>query len=273
MAAVPDLAPRGPRPAPTGRRGAVVARLPGLLLLVALIVLWQVVVSAGDIQPALLPGPGLVVEQLGEVWQIGLLQSAFLSTMYALGLGLVMGVVAGLLLGLLVGMLPRIDLVATPYMWGVFSTPDIALVPIVILWFGFGATTKVGMVFLAVTIPLALSCKDGVRSIDMSLVRAAVSFCSNRRDLFFKVIVPSTVPSIATGIRNGISRGFVGVLVVEMTVGTDGLGREVMYAMRQFNTARMFAFVAVLVVIAVVLITLSKRLESLTSRWREEVSL
>jgi len=61
--------------------------------------------------------------------------------------------------------------------------------------------------------------------------------------------------------------------VVEMTVGTSGLGREVMYSMRQFNTARMFVFVGVLVVLAIVLITLSRRLESYVSRWREEVVL
>ncbi|MQA04169.1 MAG: ABC transporter permease subunit [Streptosporangiales bacterium] len=254
------------------RRLAAV-RLPSLVLLVAIAVSWQLVVTVGDINPTLLPGPAGVVEQLGEVWQVGLLQSAFVSTMYALGVGLLLGVVAGILLGLLIGLLPRVDLATSPYMWGLFSTPDIALVPIVILWFGFGDTTKIGMVFLAVTIPLALNCKDGVRMIDQSLLRAAASFCANRRDVFVKVIMPSTIPSIATGIRNGISRGFVGVLVVEMTVGTTGLGREVMYAMRQFNTARMFAFVIVLVAIAVVLITISKRLESYASRWREEVSL
>lgn len=247
--------------------------MPSLLLLVALAVAWQLFVTVGDINPTLLPGPAAVVEQFGELWQVGLLQSAFFSTMYALLVGLVLGVAAGILLGLLIGMLPRVDLAASPYMWGLFSTPDIALVPIVILWFGFGDTTKIGMVFLAVTIPLALSCKDGVRTIDGSLLRAAASFCANRRDMFVKVVVPSTVPSIATGVRNGISRGFVGVLVVEMTVGTTGLGREVMYAMRQFNTARMFAFVAVLVLIAVALITVSKRLESYASRWREEVAL
>lgn len=266
------LRTRPPRGGVDWRRAASV-RLPSLALLVALVVGWQLFVALGDVNPTLLPGPGAVVEQFGELWQIGLLQRAFVSTMYALLVGLVLGTVAGVLLGLVVGMLPRVDLGASPYMWGLFSTPDIALVPIVILWFGFGDTTRIGMVFLAVTIPLALSCKDGVRTIDGSLLRAAVSFCANRRDVFTKVVVPSTIPSIATGIRNGISRGFVGVLVVEMTVGTSGLGREVMYAMRQFNTARMFAFVLVLVVIAVVLIGLSKRLEAYASRWREEVTL
>ncbi|MGH3329280.1 MAG: ABC transporter permease, partial [Streptomycetales bacterium] len=249
------------------------ARLPGVATFAGVIAAWQVVVVAGDIEPMLLPRPAEVAGELVATWQIGLLQLAFLDTMYALTAGLALGVVAGTLLGLVIGALPRADLAASPYMWGLFSTPDIALVPVVIMWFGFGFTTKIWMVFLAVTIPLALTCKDGVRTVDESLLRAAAAFCSSRRDTFLKVIVPSTLPSIATGIRNGMSRGFVGVLVVEMTVGSSGLGREVMYAMRQFNTARMFAFIAVLVVMAVVLIALTKRLESYASRWREEVAL
>lgn len=258
---------------PTRLLGAVGGRVPGVLAFSALILGWQLTIIVGDVPELLLPGPMAVIEQFGETWDIGLLQSAFLDTMMALGIGLMLGIPAGILLGLLVGAAPRVDLALGPYMWGLFSTPDIALVPIVILWFGFGLETKVWMVFLAVTIPLALNCKDGVRTVDDSLVRMGISSCAGRRDLFTKIIVPSTLPSIATGVRNGIARGFVGVLVVEMTVGTSGLGREVMYSMRQFNTARMFVFVGVLIVLAIFLITLSRRLESYVSRWREEVVL
>lgn len=273
MASVRAELKGGPRRGVAGWRRALVSRTPSVVALLGLILAWQLVVTVADIEPLLLPSPGAVAEQGVEAWEVGLLQMAFMDTIYALTIGLALGVVAGILLGLLIGASPRTDLAATPYMWGLFSTPDIALVPIVILWFGFGMTTKVWMVFLAVTIPVALSCKDGVRTVDEPLRLAAVSFCASRRDQFTKVIVPSTLPSIATGIRNGMSRGFVGVLVVEMTVGTSGLGREVMYAMRQFNSARMFMFIIVLVALAVVLITVSKRLESYASRWREEVSL
>lgn len=272
MATLPADVSLDRRPSRSWRRLAA-ARLPGFAALAGLIVAWQLLVTIGDIEPLLLPGPAAVAKEAVATWQIGLLQTAFVDTMYALVVGLLLGIVAGILLGLIIGTWPKADLAATPYMWGLFSTPDIALVPIVIMWFGFGMTTKVWMVFLAVTIPLALSCKDGVRTVDESLRRAAVAFCASRRDLFTKVIMPGTLPSIATGIRNGMSRGFVGVLVVEMTVGSSGLGREVMYAMRQFNTARMFVFIFVLVVLAIVLITLSKRLEAYVSRWREEVSL
>jgi NitT/TauT family transport system permease protein len=91
--------------------------------------------------------------------------------------------------------------------------------------------------------------------------------------MFAKVIAPYTLPFIASGVRNGISRGFVGLLVIELTVGSGGIGTEVMQSMRDFNTARMFAFASTLIAIALILISLSRRVEAYASRWREEVSV
>ncbi len=87
------------------------------------------------------------------------------------------------------------------------------------------------------------------------------------------MIIPGTLPFIASGIRNGISRGFVGLLVIELTVGSGGIGTQVMRSMRNFDTARMFAFAAVLIVFAMVLIGISRRVENYASRWREEVKV
>jgi ABC-type nitrate/sulfonate/bicarbonate transport system permease component len=250
-----------------------VARIPGVLLLAACIGVWQLVIEISDISPLLFPAPRAVLSEVGEVAESGLLMSAVGDTMYPLAVGLCLGVVAGLIFGIVIGLSPRTDAVTQPYMWGLFSTPDIAFVPIVVIWFGFGDTTKILMVFLGVSIPMAIAVRDGARTLDESTMRAAVSFCGSTRDVLLKVVLPGILPSVANGIRNGISKGFTGVLVVEMTVGSSGLGREVMYAMIQFDTARMFAFIGVLVVVAVFLITVSKRFEVFASRWREEVSL
>src|SRR3712207_3997698 len=149
--------------------------------------------------------------------------------------------------------------------------PRIALAPLLILWLGFGPETKVTLVFLSAVIPLMLSCKDGVQTADQSLIDAARSFGATRFDVFYRVIAPGTLPFIASGIRNGISRGFVGILVIELTVGSGGIGTQVMRSMRNFDTARMFAFAGVLIVFAMALISISRRLESYASRWREEV--
>lgn len=248
-------------------------RLPGILAFIGLLVIWQVMVVITDVSPILFPPPGDVAAELWRVTELGLLQSALTSSMYALAVGLGLSLLIGIPIGLLIGASATGELVAYPYLWAFFATPRISLAPLMVLWFGFGMTTKVWLVFLSAVIPIMLSCMDGVKTTDRSLMRTAAAFCATPLDMFTKVIAPNTLPFIASGVRNGISRGFVGLLVIEMTVGSGGLGTEVMRAMRAFNTARMFAFVAVLVVLALVLIGASKRLEAYASRWREDVAI
>lgn len=248
-------------------------RIPNVLAFIALIGIWQLLVVFGGMDPILFPGPALVLQELVEVWNLGLLPTALVESVVPLAIGMGFALAAGLVLGLLIGSSPWADMIASPYLWGLFATPRIALAPLMVLWFGFGNTTKIWLVFLSAVIPVMLSCKDGIRTVDDTLVRAAVSFCARKRDVYLKVVAPNTLPSIASGIRNGLSRGFVGLLVVEMLVGSGGVGTEVMRATRQFNTARTFAFVLVLVAMAMLFIILSRWLEEFASRWREEVGV
>ena len=248
-------------------------RVPGVLSLVAFVVLWQLLIEIFQPDPILFPTPGAVAEEFLEAARDGTMWPAVTDSMSALAVGLLLALVTGVPLGLMIGMSPTADLLTSPYMWGFFAMPRIALAPLMILWFGFGMETKVWLVYLSAVIPLMLSCKDGVQTADASLIQAARSFGAGRVSLFAKVIAPSTLPFIASGIRNGISRGFVGLLVIELVVGSGGIGTEVMASMRDFNTARMFAFTALLVIVALVLISLSRQLERMASRWREEVAL
>ena len=246
-------------------------RLPGLLSFAGFILLWQLAIWIFDPDPILFPTPLAVLEALVDAFADGTMVPAVTDSMYAMLVGLVLSLVVGIPLGLLIGMSPTADLLTSPYLWGFFAMPRIALAPIIILILGFGTQTKITLVFLSAVIPLMLSCKDGVHTADASLIAAARSFGANKFDLFARIIVPGTLPFIASGIRNGISRGFVGLLVIELTVGSGGIGTQVMRSMRQFDTARMFAFAAVLIVFAMILIGISRRLESYASRWREEV--
>lgn len=246
-------------------------RTTGLLSFLAFLIVWQAIIVITGIQTVLLPSPGSVASAFVDVWSEGLLWPAVVSSLQALFVGLTAGLVLGVVLGLLIGSSRWLDLIAAPYLWGFFATPRIATAPVIILWLGLGFETKATLVFLSALLPVILSCKEGVQTVDESLVRAARSFGANRLDLFRLVVVPYTLPFIANGIRNGIARGFVGLLIIEMTVGRGGIGREVIRAMGRLDTPRMFAFTAVLVVTALVLITLSRGLEAHVSRWREEV--
>jgi ABC-type nitrate/sulfonate/bicarbonate transport system permease component len=246
-------------------------RLTGLISFVCFIALWQMIIVITSINPILLPSPGSVLSEFVEVWGNGLLWPAVASSLKALAIGLALALVAGVIAGLVIGASPWLDLLTGPYLYGLFATPRIAFAPLLVLWFGFGTQTKVLLVFVSALLPLTLSCKEGVQTVDESLVRAARSFGAGRLDMFRHVVIPYTLPFIANGIRNAIARGFVGLLIIEMTVGSGGIGTQVIRSMRQFNTARMFAFVAVLLVTALTLITLSRRLEARVSRWREQV--
>jgi ABC-type nitrate/sulfonate/bicarbonate transport system permease component len=260
--------------APSGaarlRRG-LSGRMAGVLSFLGFLTIWQLIVLVTGINPILLPSPGSVAAEFAESIELGLLLPAVADSLWALAIGLVLALVIGVILGLLIGGSSWLDLLTGPYLYGWFATPRIALAPLIILWLGFGLSAKVLLVFISALLPVILSCKDGVQTVDESLIRAARAFGARRLDVFRQVVVPYTLPFIANGIRNGIARGFVGLLIIEMTVGSGGIGTQVIRAMRSFNTARMFAFVFVLVVTALTLITLSRKLEARVSRWREEV--
>ena len=250
-------------------------RVVGLVSFAVFVLLWQATVVVADIEPILLPAPTSVATQLVEIWGNGLLWGAVWKSFQPLFVGLGAALVVGIVLGLLIGASSWLDLISSPYVWGFFATPRIAMAPLVVLWFGFGFQSKALLVFLSALLPMMISCKEGVQTVDESLVRAARSFGARRIDVFRRVVVPFTLPFIANGIRNAIARGFVGLLIIEMTVGSGGIGTAVIRSMRAIpaNTARMFAFIAVLMTTALILISLSRRLEAYVSRWREEVYL
>jgi ABC-type nitrate/sulfonate/bicarbonate transport system permease component len=279
MAATATAAPASTAPSRPGKRRqpllerVVRKRGPGLLAFVVFIGLWQLAILVFDPSPILFPGPAEVWDEWTKAAADGSMWEATANSMYAMSIGLAISLVVGIPLGVAIGMSPTADLITSPYLWGFFAMPRIALAPLMVLWLGFGAEIKIWLVVLSAIIPIILSSKDGVQTTDESLIRAARSFGAGRLQMFAKVIVPGTLPFIASGVRNGISRGFVGLLVIELTVGTGGIGTEVMRSMRDLDTARMFAFSATLITLALLLVSLSRRLENYASRWREEVVL
>jgi NitT/TauT family transport system permease protein len=112
--------------------------------------------------------------------------------------------------------------------------------------------------------------QEAVMTVDPSLIRVAQSFCAHRRDLYLKIIFPYILPAIANSIRNGVGTGIVGLLVIEMFSASGGLGAQVIRASWTFNTPRMFALIMVLMAVSLGLISISRRLEKIVSRWREE---
>ena len=246
--------------------------LPGFVSLLVFLGAWQLAVVVADPNPIVFPGPWLVWQAFVEAVADGSVWAAMQQSAFALTVGMALSMVA-IPIGLAIGLSPIADLITSPYLWGFFALPNIAFAPLLILYSGFGTATSVWMVFLSASVPLCLSCKDGVQTVDASLVRAARAFGGGRTQVFLKVVGPCAMPFIASGVRNAISRGFVGLLSVELIVGAAGIGGEVIKSARVYDTARMFAFIFLLIAIALVLVSASRRLEIWASRWRDEVVL
>jgi ABC-type nitrate/sulfonate/bicarbonate transport system permease component len=248
-------------------------RFPGFVSLIALIAIWQLAIVVFNPSDIILPGPSAVWDAFVDAVHDGSVSEAVAGSAGPLAIGMALALVA-IPIGLAIGMSPVADLITSPHLWAFFALPNVAFAPLLILMTGLSETTRILMVVLSASVPLCLSCKDGVQTVDAGLVRAARSFGGTRFSVFYKVIAPCSLPFIASGVRNAISRGFVGLISVELLIGTRGsIGGEVRDSLRTFDTARGFAFIFLLIAIALSLVSASRYLEVIASRWREEVIL
>lgn len=244
-----------------------------ILALATLIAGWQVYVWVAQPNPQLLPGPGAVIREIWVMHDLGLLVPAFTTSMqhYAIGTGL--AIVVGLGLSVLIGLSKLAQVVTMPYFWAMFSMPRVALVPLFILWFGLGFRLTVAIVFASAVVPLVIQVLEGMRTTDGGLLKMSTMFCASRTQSLRKVVLPGTVPYMANGMRQCMSRGFIGLIVVEMLVGQEGLGVQAMRASLNFNTARVMAMIMVLIAVAVLLIVVARKIEDSVSTWRETVTV
>ena len=224
------------------------------------------------LNPILLSSPTAVVSAgLGMIAD-GSLPQALEESLIVLSLGLASGVAVGVTLGLLAGRSETLAALLEFPVNAVYATPAVALIPIIVLWFGFEMTAKVVVVFLFVVFPVLINTTRGVREVDPELIEVARTFCSSERRMWKDLILPSALPYIVTGIRLAIGRALIGVIVAEYYTALSGLGFLITRSANSFQTARMFVPIVVLALLGVILTALLEWAERRLVRWRETPS-
>jgi ABC-type nitrate/sulfonate/bicarbonate transport system permease component len=162
----------------------------------------------------------------------------------AFALGFAMALVVSVPLGLYLGASRRGRLFIEPPLMALYTAPRLALLPILIVWLGIGLASKVAVVFLGAVFPILVNTMAGVRSADHRLVTAARAFGASKLDIFVKVLVPGSLPAILMGVRLGVGRGVLSVVVGEMFVSEAGIGYQIMtYGQStQFDNLLVYAF-------------------------------
>jgi NitT/TauT family transport system permease protein len=168
-------------------------------------------------------------------------------------LGYVIASILGIALGLAMASSVTMKQAFQPWVSGLYATPTIALAPLFILWLGIGIWSKVIVVISLVLFPVTINTEAGLRTTSERLIEMLRSFGATRRQIFFKVSLPSAVPFILAGLKLGIGRGLIGVVVAELFGSRAGLGRLISQSADAFNMPELFAGVVILAIAGIVM--------------------
>ncbi len=204
----------------SAKRPALAALLP----FVPVVALWWGVAASGIFPKVFLPGPVEVVDAFFRLMKNGILPAYLEDSVIRLVTGAAVGMAIGIPLGLWVGLSQRAHRALWPVLLFFQAIGDIAWLPILLIWFGFGLGTMTFVIVYTVIFPVVLNTVLGVRSVPLELHRAAQSLGASRARILWEVVLPGALPNIITGLRNGLGYGWRALIAAEMIVGTSGIG-------------------------------------------------
>jgi taurine transport system permease protein len=206
------------------RATAPVPAVRALVPFIPVVALWAIVAEAEVFPRVFFPGPAEVVRSFIDLTWKGILPAYLHDSAARLLVGALAGMAIGIPLGLLVGLSSRAHAVFWPVLLFFQAIGDIAWLPILLIWFGFGLTTMTFVIVYTVLFPVVLNVVLGVRSIPTDMHRAAQSLGASRARILWEVVLPGALPNLITGLRNGLGYGWRALIAAEIIVGTSGIG-------------------------------------------------
>ena len=188
------------------------------------ILIWFVVTAAGWVSPETLPKPGTVATTFNELWAGGYLAANIGSSLQRAGEGLAAGIIAGVLLALVAGLTRWGDALLDGLVQIKRALPNLALIPLFIMWMGIGEAMKVTVITLGVFVPIYINTHAALRDIDLRYVELAQTVGLNRRRFLRYIVFPSCLPGFFTGLRLAATHAWTALVVVETINATSGIG-------------------------------------------------
>ena len=192
-----------------------------------------------------------------------------LTTISAMLLGYFTASVTGILFGLWWGRSRFLQDIVEPYLNALYALPRVALIPLVIVWIGIGFWGRFFIIFYGTVFDTMINTYTGVRSTEKTLLEVGKSFGANERNLFLHIIIPYSVPFIMAGLRLGLGRALVGVIVAEMFLQMVGMGGLILVFGETHRIASMLAVVILLSIMGILFTELIKKIERIVAPWNE----
>jgi ABC-type nitrate/sulfonate/bicarbonate transport system permease component len=238
--------------------------------LILVIVAWEASTRAGLVQPAFLPSFSSVVVQGAHLLQSGRLGTALLVSLFRAFSGLALAIVVGVTCGFLMTRLRWLNWLLDPLVSLGFPAPKLAFIPIFILWFGIDHLSKILLVAFADVFPLIISAIAGARTVPPMQIWAARAMGTPELALFWRVILPSSLPSLMSGLQIAVPLALLTEFTAEMVAGGGGLGGDLVLAQRFFEAPTVFVDILAMLISGYVIDTATTRLRRHILRWHDE---
>ena len=247
-----------------------------LATLLVLLVIWWAVAAAHWVSPLFLPAPGQVLNKLLTIASPQGFMDATLWQHLAASLGrivvaLLAATIIGIPVGIAMGLSPTVRGILDPLIELYRPVPPLAYLPLMVIWFGIGETSKILLIYLAIFAPVAMSALAGVKSAQQVRIRAAQSLGASRAQVLWLVILPGALPEILTGLRIGLGVGWSTLVAAELIAATRGLGFMVQSAGEFLATDVVLAGIAVIAIIAFSLELGLRALQRRLTPWHGEI--
>ena len=266
--AAAESRPRLRRAAPRGgKRQAHLLRFAALALFLGA---WEGASRLGWLDPLFASSPSLILVRLYEMLADGSIWPHIAASAEVMALGFFLSVLVGVPLGLAMGRSPLISSTIEPFVAALYASPQVAFLPLLIIWLGIGITSKVALVFLGSFIIMVVNTEAGVAQVDPRLIETARSFTASERQILVKIVLPAALPFILAGMRLAIGRALVMVVVAEIYASNRGLGYLIFQAGGLYDTAQVFVGVGVLAAAGVTLTAFLRWTEKRLAPWQSD---
>jgi ABC-type nitrate/sulfonate/bicarbonate transport system permease component len=236
-----------------------------LVSLTVVLGLWQVLGARVD--PVLFTTPWAIAKAAVVMIGSGELWNYLWPSLVVLALGLTAAAIIGITMGLLLARFWVLDVALGVYITFLYSTPTVALVPLIVLWAGFETMAKVIILFLFAFFPMVINTYQGVKNVDPRLIEVGRAFRCSERQLWLNIVLPGALPFIVTGLRLAVGRGLIGMVLADLYTAISGIGYLIVRTASTYQVDKMFVPIVTLGVLGVTLTALLRLLEIKVAPW------
>jgi NitT/TauT family transport system permease protein len=222
---------------------------------------------AFEVPPYVFPVPSEIAVALYNGLASGIYLHALSITLTEILVGFAIGSVSGILLGIAMVQIPVLDRIVYPYVVGLQTVPKVAIAPLMIVWFGFGISSKIVIVSLTCLFPSLVNTIAGLRAVDSDRIALITAMCGSRAQLLRYVQLPNALPYIMAGLNTGIVLAVIGAIVGEFVGAKAGVGVLILQANFGLDLASMFAVLMLLAVTGVILSFILRQIELRLCFW------